>query len=306
MTSQVKVPIMTLHKNVLFFTLFFCMLLSPAHSNKDNNNQIIDQIITSQKGIKKNTRFLIPHKAEYTVSLLKPAENIKNVTGTVTIRILDSFGWVLEYHVKLTILHDDNTEDFYESTLASFEDVDHKSYGFTLKTALNNEVMAMVRGKAVIDDEEATVTYKNQNDNNLDIAETTLFPIHLLKTWLQSAQDKPTVNTCDFFGYYNTEFTPLHMHTIICAKEPLINVKGITDIDFKKAYQMKIAIYPIGDEQIMDPISTLSKVIQADGITVSEELFFPEFDFTIKTQLSKVELYKPDPEDNFCSRSSAG
>lgn len=285
---------MTPHKNLLFFTLFFCTLFPPANGNENNQQQTI----ASEKGIRENKHFLKPHKAEYTVSLLKKTENIKNVTGTVTIRILDSFGWTLEYHVKLKIFHDDNTEDCYESTLASFENDDHKSYRFTLKTSLNKEIMAMVRGKAVIDDEGATVTYKNQNDSNLDIAETTLFPIHLLKTLLQSAQGKPTVNTCDFFGYYNTEFMPLRMHTVMCAKEPLINVNGMTDIDFKKSYQMKIAIYPIGDEQIMDPISTLSKIIQADGITVSEELFFPEFDFTIKTQLSRVELYKPDPEDD--------
>ena len=285
---------MTPYKNILFFTLFFCTLLPPAISNETGASQTI----SSEKCVKENKHFLKPHKAEYTVSLLNKTENIKNVTGAVTIRILDAFGWTLEYNVKLKIFHDDNTEDTYESTLASFENDDHKSYRFTLKTSLNNEIMAMVRGKAVIDDEGATVTYKNQNDSNVDIAETTLFPIHLLKTLLQSAHSKPTVNTCDFFGYYNTEFTPLRMHTVICAKEPLINVKGMTDIDFKKSYQMKIAIYPMGDEQIMDPISTLSKVIQADGITVSEELFFPEFDFTIKTQLSKVELYKPDPEDD--------
>jgi hypothetical protein len=285
---------MTPYKNILFFTLFFCTLLPPADGNENGPNQKI----ASGKCIQENKHFLRPHKAEYTVSLLKKAENIKNVTGTVTIRILDAFGWTLEYHVKLKICHDDNTEDFYESTLASFENDDHKSYRFTLKTSLNNEIIAMLRGKAVIDDEGATVTYKNHNENNLDIAETTLFPIHLLKTLLQSAHGKPTVNTCDFFGYYNTEFMPLRMHTVICAKEPQINVKGVTDIDFKKAYQMKIAIYPMGDEQIMDPISTLSKIIQADGITLSEELFFPEFDFTIKTQLSKVELYQPDPEDS--------
>ncbi len=293
---------MKLYKNIQFFTLLFC-IFSFTVCGKDTANIKQKTVHATQR----KNNILQPHKAEYTVSLLEQTENISNVTGTVTLRILDSFGWTFEHHVKLKILYEDGTKDTYESTLASFETDDHQSYRFTLKTSLNNEALSMVRGKAVIDEDGATVTYKTPSDaNNLDIAEHSLFPIHLLKTLLKEAKEKPTANTCDFFGYYNTEFIPLRMHTIMCAKEPLINVKGRTDINFQKSYLMKVATYPIRDTEGMDPISTLSKVVQADGITISEDLFFPEFGFTIKTQLSKVELYQPDPEDDSSSRSSAG
>lgn len=299
--TRIGYEVMTLYKDIKFFTLLFCTLFFTVNAKETANPKK-----NSENCKQEDKHFLRPHKAEYTVSLLEQTENISNVKGNVTVRILDSFGWTLEYHIKLKIFYDDNTEDTYESTLASFETDDHQSYRFTLKTSLNNEDISMIHGKAVIDEDGATVTYKTPSDNNVDIAENSLFPVHLLRTLLRAAKEKPTANTCNFFGYYNTEFTPLRMSTVMCAKEPLINVKGTTDIDFKKSYQMKVATYPVGDKQVMDPISTLSKVIQADGITVSEDLFFPDFGFTIKTQLSKVDLYKQDPEDNSCSRSSAG
>ena len=278
---------MTLYKNIKFFMLLFYALCFTVHAQHSVQKAKNDENFRQEKQY-----HLKPHKAEYTISLLEQTENIRNVKGTVTIRILDSFGWTLEYHVKLQIFYDDGTQDNYESTLASFETYDHQSYRFTLKTALNSEDISITRGKAVIDEDNATVIYKTPSNNSVDIDENSLFPIHLMKTLLKNAQEKPTTNTCNFFGYYNTEFMPLRMNTVMCAKEPFINVKGGTDIDFKKSYQMTVAIYPMHDTEVMDPISTLSKVIQANGITVSESLFFPEFGFTIKTQLSKLELYK--------------
>lgn len=292
---------MTSYKNIKFFTLLLCALLFTVNAQDAVSNA---KKIESCKP--ENKHFLKPHKAEYTVSLLEQTENISNVKGTVTVRILDSFGWTLEYHVKLKIFYDDSTEDVYESTLASVETDDHQSYKFTLKTSLNDEDISMIRGTAAIDEDGTTVTYKTPSDNNFNITDNSLFPIHLLKTLLKDAKEETTANTCDFFGYHNTEFAPLRMNTVMRSKQPLINVKGLTDIDFTNSYHMKVATYPIGDKKVMDPTSTLSKTIQADGITVSEDLFFPEFGFTIKTQLSKVELYKPDPEDDPCSRSSAG
>lgn len=236
---------------------------------------------------------LRPHQAEYTISLQEKSENISDVKGTMTIRLLNSMGWTLEYRIKMTILYEDNTKDEYESTIASFETADHEQYRFTLKVTLNNELLSLLRGDALIEDNEGVVKFKCSQED-LEIPGHTLFPLHLIRRILADAKDCITVNNYTYFGYYNTELSPLNMNVVIRSKKPNINVKGLQDIDFMKSYQLQIATYPLHDQASMDPQSTLHKLIQSNGITIEEDLFFPEFGFTIRAKLSKVELYEKD------------
>ncbi|MDP2193235.1 MAG: DUF1849 family protein [Alphaproteobacteria bacterium] len=276
----------------------FCITISlychaePAPSDLSPSTPLNAELPQNNKFIKARLR---PHQAEYTISLQDKSENISDVKGTMTIRLLDSMGWTLEYHIKMTILYDDHTKDEYESTIASFETADHQQYRFTLKVTLNNELLSALRGEAEIEDNEGIVKFKGSQDD-MEIPGHTLFPLHLIRRILTDAKDSMTVNNYTYFGYYNTELTPLNMNVVIRPKKPNINVKGLQEIDFRKSYQLQMASFPLHDQASMDPQSTLHKLIQSNGITIEEDLFFPEFGFTIRAKLSKVELYEEDEE----------
>lgn len=288
--------------------LFFC-------SHAIGNNGTASQLPNHDPGtmIKSQEEFnLIPHKAEYDVSLAKDQNaDVKDVKGKVHIKILDTGdGRVCEQQSQIIVYYQDGSGEIFLTTIVSWEKKDGSQYRFRIRTSRHGSAVRNmdetseedfveeepieVQGEAYINPGSNGIVYFRQPSNMTPVVlpVNTIFPLHHLQNVLNAiSKNQPALPGITVFDASSETLEPVTVNAVISNSfnpKLLLNQKII---DTTKAWNVGYALYPVGSQTDQPAEFEKKQIILPSGIiSFSQMLWSGELVLDLK--LAKLEVYE--------------
>jgi hypothetical protein len=244
---------------------------------------------------------LIPHKAEYEVSIGKESSNseVKDVRGKVYVQILDTDdGVTFSQESQIIVYYDDGTGEMYVSKLISWESKDGTKYDFHIINSRPNtndsgeSDKIEIHGQANKTKNSGIVRFQ-QSDSGLlpiQLPSNTIFPLEYLRCLLSAMKEgKTTLSNLKIFDAKNEFLEVVETNTILSSRpfDPKINLSDNV-VSTDKAWSIVYGVYPINSNNT-SPDYEVKQVILPNGVVTFSQTIFDGILLNLK--LTKLEVY---------------
>lgn len=235
---------------------------------------------------------ILPHKATYSISLNKNygQDDVADANGWMTIQVIDTGdGWIFDQKSSLIIYNSDGEAQQINTSVNSWQSYTGDRYRFNCSTLRNGVKEDNIKGEATIDGDQCLVQYQEPTASEVILPGNTIFPLHYLIHALNEAKAGKTVVSDVIFDGSSETQEPVAVDTIVGApRDPNLIIGGTESLMTKKAWPMRIAVYPLNSNS-PDPDYEMEQNVLDVGIVKDMTLDYGTF--SVKATIEKIELF---------------
>ncbi|MSO77851.1 MAG: DUF1849 family protein [Alphaproteobacteria bacterium] len=219
---------------------------------------------------------LLPHRAVYSVKLgaARTGSSVTAIHGAMVFELAKTCeSWTLQQRARFEMSDTDGESVRNEVNFTSWEAVDGKAYGFSLRSLRDGEIVEDVRGKARLDgDGSGEAIYSVPDLRSVELPVGTLFPITHTAALIEAGLNNRHQLTVPLF-LGEREDEPMMVHAVITGRVGSANAADPLRAD--PAWRVHMAFHAMGDDALpaLEMVQTLYPSGLVSEVTVQYEDF---------------------------------
>jgi EipB-like len=234
---------------------------------------------------------LVPHRAIYSVKLgaTRGGTGITDIRGAMVFELAQTCdSWTLQQRARFEMTDMDGDAVQNEVNFTSWEAVDGRAYGFSLRSLRDGELVEDARGKANLEkDGSGEAIYTSPELRAIELPVGTRFPIaHTALLIKAGLEGRLQVTVPLFLGEREDE--PLMVHALITGRVDPPN--GADPLRQGPAWRVHMAFHGMGDESL--PVFEMIQTLHRSGLVSEVTVQYDDFSMIYSLERAEV-LVRP-------------
>ncbi len=263
--------------NYIYRILFFTILISIFFKST---------VFASAKNIQS-------HLAIYEINLKKSrAKDINDASGRLVIEITSTCkGYFQKQRMGLKLNNPNGIQIFSDYNYYAWESINGDKLSFSNKSYLNGKLRENYAGNAVRNSEEISVSFEDNNTQDIKISKEILFPMQYFKDLIESSSKKSKIFEKRIYDGSGPDSIYNAIAIISKSKKTDEDRKYISAFKDLESWWINIAYFS-ENKEIMIPEYQAEFNLYSNGVISNLTLDYERF--VIETSLSKLKYLKTD------------